>query len=94
MQGYQEDNLKAIIFQGAQLGLLLFCQPSTWAFGWKATSNESKDYSGVGKGSSQVTTSDLSGARKWVVFPGIAERVERHGRLRFREVVVPDAVYL
>lgn len=81
--------MRAIIFQGAQLGLLLFCQPSTWVFGWKASSREEN---GRGKDGSQVTTSDLSGARLWVVFPGIAERVERHGRQKVREVVSPVAI--
>jgi len=31
----QQRNLSAIIFRGAQLGLLLFSQPSVWVFGWK-----------------------------------------------------------
>lgn len=65
-------------------------------FDWKASSRErEEEYSGVGKDRGQVTTSDLSGGeRKWVVFPGIAERVERYGRQRVREVVAPVVVDL
>ena len=92
VQRYQEDNLKAIIFQGAQLGLLLFCQPSIWVFGWKAPSREERN--GREKDGSQVATTDMSGARMWVVFPGIAERAEKHGRQMIREVVAPVAVDL
>jgi hypothetical protein len=89
------ENLSAIVFEGAQLGLLLFCQPSTWMFSWKASARD--DISGKGKEGSQVTTSDMSTTRTgtgrmWVVFPGIGESVERHGRQRVREVAAPVVV--
>jgi hypothetical protein len=90
VQRYQEDNMKAIVFQGAQLGLLLFCQPSVWVFGWKASSREQRN--AREKDGTQEGTTDMSGARMWVVFPGIAEKDEKHGRQMIREVVAPVAV--
>jgi len=77
-QRSQERNLSAILFEGAQLGLLLFSQPSIWVWGWKVSSGEG---GGVRR-------------RAFVVFPSLGERVERHGRERVREVVVPVVVDL
>jgi len=77
-QRSQERNLSAILFEGAQLGLLLFSQPSIWVWGWKIGSGEG---GGVRR-------------RTFVVFPSLGERVERHGRDRVREVVVPVVVDL
>lgn len=74
-QRSQENNLNAIIFEAAQLHLLLFSQPSIWQIGW--------NISGV-----------HGGKNVFVVFPSLAEQVERHGRQRLREVSAPVVVEL
>jgi hypothetical protein len=97
MQRYQEDNLRAILFQGAQLGFLLFCQPATWVFSWKASlGKEEYGRRGEGKIGTRVTNSEMAGAENGglVVFPGIGEKVERQGRVRVREVVEAEVVSL
>jgi hypothetical protein len=76
---YQEKNLGAIILEGAQLGLLLFSQPSVWVWGWKAP---------------QDGASGVKGGRPFVIFPSLAERVEQSGRQRLREVSPPVVVQL
>ena len=64
-------------------------------FNWKTPARD--DISGKGKDGSQVTTSDMSTTRTatgrmWVVFPGVGESIERHGRQRVREVATPVGV--
>lgn len=86
-QRYQEDNLSAIIFEGAQLGLLLFSQSSVWVFGWKSPSREE-----VEKIRPVVTTTRKG--KVLVVFPSLGERTERHGRQRLREVSLPVVIDL
>lgn len=73
----QVDNLSAIIFQAAELGLLLFSQPSERVFFWEAPSSNGPP----------VPRKSTSGSL--VVFPGIGEKTERNGERRFRRVASP-----
>lgn len=79
----QENNLRAIIFEGAQLGLLFFSQPSIWVRSWKQSSRQAEKH-----GSSPG--SNLKRNRTLVVFPAMGELTERHGAKRFR--LVTEAV--
>jgi hypothetical protein len=79
-QRSQENNLSAIIFEGAQLGLLLFSQPSVWTFNWKVDAREE--------------LSGRRGGRPFIIFPALGEQVESHGRLRLREVFAPVVIEL
>jgi hypothetical protein len=79
-QRSQENNLRAIILEGAQLGLLLFSQPSVWAFSWKVPIGEESSGNRAG--------------RPFIVFPALGEKIERHGRQRLREVSAPVVIEL
>ena len=79
-QRSQENNLSAIIFEGAQLGLLLFSQPSVWTFGWKVPVREDTNGGRAG--------------RLLVIFPALGEQIERHGKPRLREVSAPVVIEL
>lgn len=95
MQRYQEDNLSALILEGAQLGLLLFCQPSVWLFSWKATvTEEAREKDGSRVRTTDMSTGGMGSGETLVVFPGIGERTERHGRHRVRELAAPVVVRL
>jgi hypothetical protein len=88
-QRYQERNLSAIAFQGAQLGLLLFSQQSVWVFDWEPSRIE--DAVNGDKPETRVTNAEVGVARKavgrtLVIFPAIGETIYRHGSRRIRTV--------
>ncbi|KAH8676689.1 hypothetical protein BGZ60DRAFT_429178 [Tricladium varicosporioides] len=74
----QRDDLHGIVFETAKLGLLLFCQPEDWVFGW-----DGKPAWGNGRG----TDSAASRHRKTVALPALGESVGA-GRVRFVSEVV------
>jgi hypothetical protein len=89
-QRYQERNLSAIVFQAAQLGLLLFSQQSIWVFDWEPSRRE--DVVNGDKPGTRVMTAEVGAGRKTVgrtlvVFPAIGETIFRHGPRRIRTVV-------
>jgi hypothetical protein len=75
VQRYQKENLGAIAFKVAELGLILFSQPSTWVFGWTAPSHGSIEKKGG------------AGRAVLVVFPALSELMERGGKNQARTVV-------
>jgi hypothetical protein len=76
---HQEENLSAIAFEIAQLGLLIFSQPSEWSFSWSVDMAQTSSDGG--------TSAPRKGlGRTLVVFPGIGESVFRHGE-RSRRLV-------
>jgi len=81
----QENNLRAILFEGAQLGLLLFSQPSIWVPRW--TSATGQDFDSEKRGQSHASTTNRN--RTLVVFPALGELIERHGTKRWRFVTDP-----
>jgi hypothetical protein len=88
-QRYQERNLGAIVFQAAQLGLLLFSQQSIWVFDWEPPRRE--EVVNGDKPGARVTTTEVGVARKTVgrmlvVFPAIGETIYRHGSRQIRMV--------
>jgi hypothetical protein len=88
-QQYQERNLSAIVFQAAQLGLLLFSQHSVWIFDWELSRRE--DLVNGDKPGTRVTTTEVGAGRKTVgrmlvVFPAIGETIYQHGSRRMRTV--------
>jgi len=88
-QRYQERNLSAIVFQAAQMGLLLFSQQSVWVFDWEPSRRE--DVVNGDKPGTRVTTTEVGVGRKTVgrmlvVFPATGEIIYRNGSRRMRTV--------
>jgi len=75
VQRYQKENLGAIAFKVAELGLILFSQPSTWLFEWTPPNHGSTEKNG-GAGSAIL-----------VLFPALSELMERGGKKQTRSVV-------
>lgn len=93
-QRRRQDNLRAIIFAGAQIGLLLFSQPFEWQFSWQAASNRT-EFVGGDKAGTQATSTEIRGqqdmlARTLVVFPAIREKIDGDGVRRIK--VITEAV--
>jgi hypothetical protein len=84
----QEGNLRAILFEGAQLGLLLFSQPSIWVPSWRSSTGQ--DFDSGKRGSAHASTTNRN--RTLVVFPALGELIERHGTKRWRFVTDPVEV--
>ncbi|KAF4625517.1 hypothetical protein G7Y89_g12650 [Cudoniella acicularis] len=80
----QQENLHAIIFEAAQLGLLLFSQPTTWLLIWEANAG--------GRGNSRAggISSAASRHRMTVAFPALGEVIEKDGSRRTR--ILTDVV--
>jgi hypothetical protein len=95
-QQQQEDNLKGIIRDAAELGFLLFCQPSIWTFDWTLlqaserldADADADDTSAHAKHRNRK--SGGNGGKKLVVFPAIGEETYKNGRLYWR--ILEDAV--
>jgi hypothetical protein len=88
-QRYQERNLSAIVFQAAQLGLLLFSQQSVWVFDWEPSRREdlvNGDKPGIGVTTTEVGAGRKTVGRMLVVFPAIGEIIYQHGSRRMRTV--------
>jgi hypothetical protein len=88
-QRYQERNLSAIVFQAAQLGLLLFSQQSVWVFDWEPSRREdlvNGDKPGIGVTTTEVGAGRKTVGRMLVVFPATGEIIYRHGSRQMRTV--------
>jgi hypothetical protein len=89
-QRRRQDNLGAVIFAGAQIGLLLFSQPFEWQLSWQPTSSRT-EFVGDDKGRIRATIMEVRGqqnmmARTLVVFPAIGERIDSNGVRRTRVI--------
>jgi hypothetical protein len=74
VQRYQKENLGAIAFKVAELGLILFSQPSTWLFGWTPSHGSTEKNAGASR-------------LVLVLFPALSEVVERGPKTQTRPVV-------
>jgi len=80
VQLHQKEHLGAIAFKVAELGLILFSQPSKWFFEWTAGGHEVAE------------KSERHGRPVLVLFPALNEEMDRGGREQVRLVVVVDWV--
>jgi hypothetical protein len=93
-QRRRQQNLRAMIFAGAQIGLLLFSQPFEWQISWQPASTRT-DFVAGDKPGTRATTTESRGqqdmmARTLVVFPAIGEKIDGNGARRTR--VITEAV--
>jgi hypothetical protein len=79
-QRRRQDNLGAIIFAGAQIGLLLFSQPFEWQISWQPTSSRTElasgDKAGFRTTINEIRGQEMKKVKTLVVFPAIGERID------------------
>lgn len=85
-QRLQEEDLGAVSFEAAKLGLLIFLQRTKWVLNWSPSTSMSQ-----GRGS-EVNERGKEVRRDIVIFPGIAEIIGRGSGDRVLSPVVEPVV--
>jgi hypothetical protein len=79
----QETNLRAILFEGAKFGLMLFSQSTSWHFDWKARRRAAKSHSNRNRSARDDSRSIV------VIFPALVKIANSDGsRYAGRKVLV------
>jgi hypothetical protein len=80
----QEKNLRAILFEGAKFGLLLFSQPASWDFDWRASR----------KAANGGASSNTQARSSIVVSPALVKSASKDGTRAAGKKVVAEAEVL